>query len=60
MINHFINRHKDILEIVLAGSSGMGLMLTNIEAVLKILIGFATLGYICYKWYWTHQDRKKK
>ena len=60
MMNHFLNRHKDVLEIMLASGSGMGLMLTNLEAILKVLIGCATLGYICYKWYWTHQDRKKK
>ena len=55
-----ITKHKDILEILLAGGGGFTLMLTNIELVLKILIGTATLGFILYKWRCSYLDRNKK
>ena len=60
MIKTFLHKHTDVCEILLAGASGMGLMLTNIELILKILIGFVTLGYISYKFVCAVIDRNKK
>ena len=57
MIKTFINKHTDLCEILLAGGSGFGLMLTDIELVLKVLIGVATLSYICFKFYCNVVDR---
>lgn len=60
MMKHFIQNHRDVLEILLAGGGGIGLMLTELELTLKILIGFATLGFILYKWRCAYLDRNKK
>lgn len=52
--------YKDSIEILLAGGGGFSLMLTDIELILKILIGFTTFGYILYRWRCTYIDRKNK
>ncbi len=58
MFNHFVNRHKDILEILLAGGSGVSVFLTNLQTGLQILIALTSLGYILYKWHCLYIDRK--
>ena len=42
---------NDSLEVLAAGSTGLVIMLTDIELVLKCLIGLATLLFIVYKFY---------
>lgn len=60
MIKTFIHKHTDLIEILIAGGGGFSLMLTNIELILKVLIGFTTLGYILYKWRCNYIDRKNR
>lgn len=60
MINHFIHKHKDILEAIVVGGGGFSAMMANIELILKVLIGLTTLGFIVYKWVCVYKDRNKK
>lgn len=60
MINYFINKHKDILEVILAGSTGTGIFLANIQTGLQIMVAIASLGFIIYKWHCVYIDRKNK
>lgn len=57
IITQFLHDNKDILQISGVGTAGFGAMLTNIELILKILIGCTTLGYIIWKW---AKDYKRK
>ena len=51
MIKHFINNHHDIIQVIVAGGSGVGAMFLNIEIGLRVAIGVITLAYILRKWY---------
>lgn len=54
----FIHHHIDLIQILVAGGSGLGLMMTSIEQGVRIFIGFLTAGYIIYKWRCHYIDRK--
>lgn len=50
-INALYNKYSDEIHVLGAGGGSISLTLANIDLVLKILIGLASLGYIIYKWY---------
>lgn len=54
-----IFKHKDVLEAIIVSGGGITSMMLNIELILKILIGLATLGFILYKWRCAYLDRRK-
>lgn len=60
MIQHFMKNHRDVLEVIVAAGSGFSLLMTNIDFVLRVLIGCASLGFILYKWRCYYVDRKNK
>lgn len=60
MIKTFITKHTDLIEVIFASATGMSILLTEIELILKVMIGFVTLGFITFKWICAIQDRKKK
>jgi hypothetical protein len=41
----------DLVKVTFAGAGALTVTLTNINLLLKVLIGIATLGYIIRKWY---------
>lgn len=55
-INQFIEKYRDEIHVISAGGGGISLTLTNIDLMLKILIGLASLGFIIYKW-WKESKR---
>lgn len=41
----------DTIKVTAAGIFGIGFTLQDIDVMVKICVGIATLGYIIYKWY---------
>jgi len=50
----------DIIEVVIAGSGGISLMMLDIEFWMKLLVGCLSGGFIIYKWYWAEKERKER
>lgn len=45
-----MNKHPDILDILIAATGGMWALFLDIELILKVCIGIVTLSYIIWKW----------
>lgn len=49
-----------ICEILIPNLIGLGLLFTNIDLVLKILVSIIVGGYTGWKWYAEFKERKEK
>ena len=62
MINTFIHKHTDLIYVLLTGGGYTALDFTslmgNLEAIVRVLVGLATLGYILYKSYSLYKKNK--
>lgn len=45
----FFKEHGDTIKTLLAGGGGFGVLMTNMDLVLKVLIGVSTFIYVVIK-----------
>lgn len=62
MIHTFIQKHTDLLYVLLTGGGytvlGFTELMGSLEAIIRVLVGLATLGYILYKSYSLYKKNK--
>ena len=62
MIQTFIQKHTDLLYVILTGGGytvlGFTELMGNLEAIVRVLVGLATLVYIIYKSYSLYKKNK--
>ena len=58
-IGIYLHDHLDTICTIAVGSSGFGLLMTDLDLILKVLIGFATLTYLGLKITFELKKRKK-
>lgn len=62
MVKYFIYKyvvtHKDVLEVTLATTGGLGVWWTTIEYAAKLLLTFISIAYIAWKWYKDYRKGK--
>lgn len=59
MIQKYFGEHIDLIEVISVGTGGLVTMFMDIELILKVCIGCASLGYILWKWRNDYNKSKK-
>ena len=47
-------------KVLLINASTMAISFSNLEAILKIILLLASIGYTAQRWYYMNKERKKK